>query len=239
MRFGRRLNLKTDAMVVALIMVSVFACAVGALVLGDAADLTPAGQERQRIENEYRQEQLALDLEIQATQAADTAARLEAERPAKIAWSYGWRIAALIGIAGLIIAGVAFAVHRSQIVNANRQGQFPLLISTVDGVRVIHDPNRTVSGVTALGGEPQVKHYLPPGQPEATAQAQATQMMAALASGDPAASRRQEAARALMSASQRMLARKTPQVERAEWDEGHVEQLLIEGGQLAEEENYG
>ncbi len=232
MRLKRGPNL--SAMVVALVLVAVLACIVGAVTLGNLTDLTPAAQERQRIENAHLEKQLEIERQLEATKAAEEAARVEAEHGAKVAFAIGWRIALIVAIFGLIFAVVAFAVHRSELINANRQGQFPLLTRQVNGAWVVHDPNRTVSGVTAIGGAPQVKHYLPPGQEQVTSQAQAVQLAAALASGE----KNHNPADALLNIRQRILRRALPPVRSANWEPGEVEQLLIEAGEMMEN-NYG
>jgi hypothetical protein len=200
-------------------LIAVLACFLGAAVLGEATDLTPAGQERQRVELEQWEMQQ------------------EAERPARVFEAWGLRVVLILALIGAVAVGTLYGMRWALTISPNQQGIFPLLLGRVGQAWVVHDPNRSVSAVTAMGGEPPVTHYLPPGQEQVTGQAQAIQLAAALASGDQAQKRRQNTASALMNASQRMLARPAPPVEKAKWEPGHIEQLLIESGQL--EDGYG
>jgi hypothetical protein len=174
-----------------------------------------ARQERERIEN------------------AELEERLELERPVWLAQK--WIELALYALLALlpILVGGLYLLRRAITISADKRGLFPLLLGRVAGSWVIFDANRSPSAATAIGDDsPRITHVLEPGQAQATSQAQAIQLAAALSAGDQTQGRRQEIAGALMGASQRVLARPMPRVERAGWEQGHVEQLLVENGQL-------
>jgi len=234
-------------LVMALTAIAVFL--IGRNMTFPSLPFTQSGRDRATIENAHREKML--NMEAQVALAETTAElerlRLEIERIQKEHKRELERIDrdATIGAVtkviyeGIMVAAVGggiavvliYSLRRAVTIYPNHQGQFPLLLGRSkdkEGKKawLIADPNRSVSSVTAIGkGEPQVTHYLPEGQAQATSQAQMVQLAAAISSSES-----QPETHALVG--RRMMGRALPRVESAPWEPSHVERLLTESGEL-------
>lgn len=214
--------LPSNGLALAVLLLAVFACGFGSLLWGKLTAITPAGQDRIRIETEqWEQEQ-------------------EATRPAKVFWAWAQRVTLAVTIALVTVAVVTvvwlYGIRRAVTIGADQRGLFPLLLGRASGAWVVYDPNRSPSAATAIGdGKPSVVHTLPDGidQTAITKNAQSVQALAAIASGEGGGSRASELVTGVIGASHQ-LARPMPEVRKSPWESSHVERLLVESGELQE-----
>ena len=82
---------------------------IGALLFGKLTSLSPAEQERQRIENRELEE------------------RLELERPMVLFWSWAWRVVIVLGGLGALGVALVWGIRMALTIAPNRKGIFPLL----------------------------------------------------------------------------------------------------------------
>jgi hypothetical protein len=219
------MNRRTDArLILALIILS---AVLGAVLWRGRPDLTAAERERERIKNEALAEKLAIDIRQKQTLSN---------------WIVVAKVAAgglaLVAVTGAVVVALAFGVRLALTIAPNRQGIFPLIMGRLKGSWVVYDANRSPSAVTSIGdGKPQVTYSLPEGMDQAriTAQAQAVQALAAVASGEQGGSKAGELVSGVMGQSSQ-LGRPLPDVQKSPWEPSHIERLLIESGML--EDSY-
>lgn len=214
--------LPTNAMVLALLLVMILSCTVGASIFGKLNELSPAAQERQRLEAQEWKE------------------RAEAERPVRLFWAWVQVVLAALIIVGVVLVAILYGVRKALTIAPDERGIFPMLLGRVDSAWVVHNQNKELAATTSIGpGDVRVIHHLPPGmetqQVQITSQAQAIQALAAAAASSSEGSAGQKARElvsSLVSASQ--LTKPLPAVRRSPWESSHVERLLIEAGELEE-----
>jgi hypothetical protein len=198
---------------------------IGALLFGKLTSLSPAEQERQRIENRELEE------------------RLELERPMVFFWSWAWRVVIVLGGLGALGVALVWGVRMALTIAPNRKGIFPLLLGRVGKAWVIHDPNRALAGTNLIPvGPDKTPHFIPAlpeglerEQVQITSQAQMVQGVAAAANGEENRGRIGALTDVVLGQSNK-LSRPHPKPQRSPWQTSHIKQLLLESGALQEED---
>jgi hypothetical protein len=141
----------------------------------------------------------------------------------------------VLTLAGLGWSTVRWLHRRAETVYPNRAGLYPIREGRVGGVKVFHDPNRTLGGSTlysTAGRDIQVQHPLPLGQEatqqQITAQAQVAQAVRAAVSGSSPLPAAQNLPADLLANAR--LSRPMPEVRELAWEPSHIERLLLQEG---------
>ena len=126
----RRGFLSSNGLIATILLMTVFACGFGALLFGKVGDLSPAVQERQRLEAQEWKE------------------RAEAERGAYVFWAWALRVALALTLVGAVLVAITYGLRRASEIRPDSAGLFPVVRVKVGKALLLHDPNRSVTPIT-------------------------------------------------------------------------------------------